>query len=513
MDIIFVNPNSAKEVYQELSADISAIEVPVWSLLLAESCRQKGYSVSILDCDAERLTDAEAIKRIVEQKPRIVAAVTYGQNPNSGTTTFVGTLRLFKKFKTEYPEIKTISIGSYTQALPRSVLVEKSFDFISINEGIYTLHDLLQVTNLDDVSQLEKVRGLGWKDQGFSRLNDNAEIVPTKKMDQEMPGYSWDLLPYKNKPFDLYRAHVWHAEYNDDYRTPFASLYSSLGCYKTCQFCMINSINRTSIKERTTAADSNIMRRWSTEWILKQYEILVEKYGVSTIRLSDELFFVNKHHYLPLLTALIERKYPIRSWAYTRLDSVIDEHLSIFKKSGINWLAPGIEAGNQKIRMEIDKGRFEDVDIRQTIKKIHDSGIWIGANYMVGFENENYKEMEETKALAFELMTENMNVYCASSLPGSPLYYMAKDKGIQFPDTLDGFSFHSYNCLPMSTRYLTAAQVLKFRDDMWHEYFESESYHNLVRRTFGEKAVNFIKNMTKIRLKRKILGDKLDIIP
>ena len=34
-----------------------------------------------------------------------------------------------------------------------------------------------------------------------------------------MPGYAWDLLPYKNKPLDLYRAHFWHAGFDHSKRT------------------------------------------------------------------------------------------------------------------------------------------------------------------------------------------------------------------------------------------------------------------------------------------------------
>ena len=38
-------------------------------------------------------------------------------------------------------------------------------------------------------------------------------------MDKDMPGYAWDLLPYKTKPLDLYRAPMWHAEYDFEKRT------------------------------------------------------------------------------------------------------------------------------------------------------------------------------------------------------------------------------------------------------------------------------------------------------
>ena len=43
-------------------------------------------------------------------------------------------------------------------------------------------------------------------------------------MDIDLPGYAWDLLPFKKEPLDLYRAPMWHAEYDFKKRTPYASL-------------------------------------------------------------------------------------------------------------------------------------------------------------------------------------------------------------------------------------------------------------------------------------------------
>ena len=31
----------------------------------------------------------------------------------------------------------------------------------------------------------------------------SLKLVPNDKMDEHLPGYAWELLPYKDKPFDL----------------------------------------------------------------------------------------------------------------------------------------------------------------------------------------------------------------------------------------------------------------------------------------------------------------------
>src|SRR5437899_5830279 len=103
LDVLFVNPDSSAQAYQDLSKDYSAIETPTWCLLLAQSCRAKGFGVAILDSGAERLTEAEAVKRIAEANARLVCFVVYGQNPNSGTTNMIGATSMCSQFKLGHP--------------------------------------------------------------------------------------------------------------------------------------------------------------------------------------------------------------------------------------------------------------------------------------------------------------------------------------------------------------------------------------------------------------------------
>src|SRR5512138_1310568 len=122
LDVLFVEPDSSARAYQELSKSYAAIETPTWSLMLAQSCRAKGFGAAILDCNAERLADEEAIKRIRDLNPRLVCFVLYGQNPNSGTTNMIGGTRLCARLKESYPEYLTCFVGSHVSALPKEVL-------------------------------------------------------------------------------------------------------------------------------------------------------------------------------------------------------------------------------------------------------------------------------------------------------------------------------------------------------------------------------------------------------
>jgi biofilm PGA synthesis N-glycosyltransferase PgaC len=82
------------------------------------------------------------------------------------------------------------------------------------------------------------------------------------------------------------------------------------------------------------------------------------------------MFFLNKTYYEPLLTGVIERGIPLRTWSYARVDTVRDRYLDLFKKAGVDWLAVGIESADQIIRREVSKGSFQVVNIYDVVKRI-----------------------------------------------------------------------------------------------------------------------------------------------
>jgi radical SAM superfamily enzyme YgiQ (UPF0313 family) len=325
-------------------------------------------------------------------------------------------------------------------------------------------------------------------------------------MDLDLPGYAWDLLPFRHKPMDLYRAHFWHADFNHNLRTPFAAIYTSLGCKFKCDFCMINIVNRVDNTDGVVSAHSPGMRFWSPDFIVKEFDKLAAM-GVETIRISDEMFFLNKNYYEPLLKALVERKHNFRMWSYSRVDTVRAQHLELFKQAGINWLALGVEAANQTIRAEVSKGSFAEVNIKQVSKQIQDSGINIISNYIFGFPDDTIETMQQTLNLALELNTEMANMYPCQALPGSPLYRTALQNKWPLPESYAGYGFLSYESQPLPTRHLSAAQVLQFRDEAWQKYFANPSYLSLVERKFGVEQRQNLEAMAMIKLRRRLLGD------
>jgi len=509
LDVLFINPGNHEEIYQSLANKYTAIETPTWALLLAQSCRSVGYNVQILDVNAERLTLDQAVEKIKQKNPRLICFVVYGQNPNAGTVNMSGTAKLANAIKNAGIKIPVAVVGSYVQSLPVKTLQdEKSIDIIFVNEGVYALRNLLK-ENLENFEKLDHVKGIGFRKNGLPFLTEPERIVPQDKMDTDLPGYAWDLLPYNQKPLDLYRAPMWHSDYIEENRTPYAAIYTSLGCTFKCSFCMINIINRNDNDPIGVASNYSTMRFWSPEFIIKEFDKLFEM-GVKTLRISDEMFLLNQKYYVPLCKLLKERNKnnDLNMWAYSRIDSVRKpENLKLIREAGIKWLALGIESGEKKIRLQATKGNFEDIDIRDVIKMIHDANIEIIANYLFGLPGDTHETMQNTFNLSLELCTLAWNAYPVMALPGSQLYKEAIEKGYDLPQDYSEFSFHSYNTKPLPTEYLTPAEILKFRDQAWFKYHGHLPFLNKIEKKYGSSAQENIEDMTKVSLKRKILGD------
>jgi hypothetical protein len=105
--------------------------------------------------------------------------------------------------------------------------------------------------------------------------------------------------------------------------------------------------------------------------------------------------------------------------------------------------------------------------------------------------------------LAVKLNCEFVNFYSVMAYPGSRLFKVTKGKDL--PDSWDGYSQHSYETKPLSTKCLSSEEVLRFRDNAFNEYFSNKKYLKMMKENFGEKVYKYIIEMTKVKLKRRLL--------
>jgi radical SAM superfamily enzyme YgiQ (UPF0313 family) len=235
--------------------------------------------------------------------------------------------------------------------------------------------------------------------------------------------------------------------------------------------------------------------------VLNEIDLLVNKYNVRNLKIIDELFVLRESHYMTIAEGIIDRGYALNIWAYARVDTVKPENLKVLKKAGVNWLALGIESAVPEVRDGASK-RMLISDIKDVVRRIQGAGIYVIGNYIFGLPHDNFDTMRRTLDMAKELNCEFANFYSAMAYPGSRLYDKAIENNWPLPDSWHGYSQHSYDCRPLPTEYLSPAEVLKFRDDAFHEYFEATKYLNMIECKFGTAVKKHIMSVTARRLKR-----------
>ena len=90
------------------------------------------------------------------------------------------------------------------------------------------------------------------------------------------------------------------------------------------------------------------------------------------------------------------------------------------------------------------------------------------------------------------------------------MHRKAVKNGWALPDSYEGYAFLSYESQPLPTNFLSAAEVLRFRDEAWQKYFTSPAYLSLVEKKFGRAERKNIEEMAAIHLKRRLLGDLIN---
>ena len=496
-ELLIINPGGRLNIYQVLASEFAAIEPPIWAGLLAKYLCNHGHSVDILDANAEDLSPEEVAARVAKSSSLLVAIVVYGHNPSASTQVMLAAGEICKAIKEQNPQQATLLVGGHVAALPERSMQEEACDFVVTGEGPVTLHELM--TQLKGANpDVSAVRGLLYRCNGSIVATPPAPIV--RNIDEKMPGIAWDLLP-----MEKYRSHNWHC-FDGMKRQPYAALYTSLGCPYRCSFCCIQAPFKSGEVASGYPAGANSYRMWSPQSVIAEIDILVKKYGVKNIKFSDELFVLNPTHVDGLCDLIIDRGYDLNIWAYARVDTLKDAMLPKLKKAGITWLALGIESASERVRDDSAKG-FSGSKIKEVVGHIKANGIYIGANYIYGLPEDDIDSMQATLDLAIELNTEWANFNCAMAYPGSQLYQQALKEGWQLPEDWSGYSQYSYNSFPLRTRYLTMSEVLKFRDNAFHEYFTNPRYLEMIRTKFGNEALEHIKGMTQKRLKRKTICD------
>ena len=489
LDVLFVIPAALSQVYQALAKD-HAIEPPAKARFVASGLLRRGYGVDLLDAPITGLLPEAMAAEVFLRKPKLVIIPVYGYNPSSSTHTMPAARAYARAIKDVCPSIPIMMMGTHPAALPERTLRDEPIDFVCVGEGLITAYELLQVLDAGgSESDLDKVRSL-WRLRPDGSLACGFAAPLIDLNEEPVSQEAWRLMDPRN-----YLAHEWQTFYKaPSERGPYANPYSREGCPFSCDFCNIQAPFRDG--ESLLTKTKNSFRDLRPELFVEEVEFLVSEFGVRYLKIPDEMFGAGGHA-LKVADLLAERFGDMLNlWCYYRVDTCQPNHIERLRKAGVRWIGLGIEAANSAVRDGQDKG-FSDDRIHDVVRRLHDTDIEVGANYIFGLHGETRRSMEETRDLAFELNTAFANFYCNQALPGSPQYARAVLAGYPLPARIGGPGWigHSQYAKESEPFFegvgLTPADILQFRDETHIAYYSRSEYTSRIGSNpkFGDVAL------------------------
>jgi anaerobic magnesium-protoporphyrin IX monomethyl ester cyclase len=417
-DLVVIHPNSGDEVYQQLNNELTAVEPPMWTRLIAGYALKHGFSVEIIDAEAENLSADAVAQRAHAAHPLLVAVVVFGHQPSASTQMMPGArkiCRALSEHSKSSVSTPVIAIGGHISALPEDSLRYLECTFACKGEGPVTVVALMRaLKDFDGItwtvpfSQIAaltnlEIPGLVWRYDNTIVVNKEAPLIDTADLDGDV----WHMLP-----MELYRSHNWQCFGDLDKRQPYASIYTSLSCPFNCSFCCIAA---------PFGAAGTGYRLRDPKAVVEEVNRLYTIYGVRTFKIIDEMFVLNAKHVSAICDGIIALGYAheLNFWAYARVDTIKPAMLEKMRAAGIRWLALGIESGSEDVRDTARKSITSD-KIESIVEQIKLTDINVIGNYIFGLPGETQDSMRKTLDLAKTLNCEFANFYCLP--PGSLIY-------------------------------------------------------------------------------------------
>ncbi len=385
--IILVNP-----CYQRSVQAIAQISIgpPLGLAYLAAVLEKEGYPVDIIDANAERLSNEEVIRRVLEFKAEVV-----------GLTAVTPTLHLCCALAGEIKKlprpISTVIGGAHTTSLPKETLQSHpEIDFLITGEGEFILPALLKA--LENKEGLANIRGLCWRESGNIILTAPAENIGDLN---QLPFPSRHLLP------------------NNLYRTPesgrMTSLIAMRGCPAQCIYCAAQVVAGRKLRKR------------SPENVLKEMELCFSAYGVRFFAFLDDTFTFDKSWVHDLCAKIIASgmNRRIRWSCLTRVDNVDLELLKHMKQAGCLKVEFGIESGSPEI-LALLKKNITVEQIKTAFGMAKQAGLSTFGFAMLNAPRETAETISLTKKLILQVDPDFLQLSFATPYPGTELFTLCK---------------------------------------------------------------------------------------
>lgn len=306
----------------------------------------------------------------------------------------------------EYPQIKIIIGGGIITGDPATAMIALEYaDFGVIGEGELTTIELCNAlqSNAHDEA-LSEIAGIIY--------NNNGKFTQTKLREEVKDLDSLPFPDYDGFGLEKY-LEMTPMSINNVIKDRAFFAIGSRSCPFQCTFCF-----------HTTGQK---YRQRSIENLIKEIEMLVEKYNVSHIMFTDELF-ARKKERVQIIEEL-SRKLNITWSASFRVDDINEELIELLKHGRCISMNLGLESASNKVLKSMRKNTtIEQID--KALQLIYKAGIPTAGNFIFGDIEEDIETVTETLNYWESHREYNISLAYINVYPGTYLYKYALRNGI-----------------------------------------------------------------------------------
>ena len=266
-------------------------------------------------------------------------------------------------------------------------------DYVVIGEGELPMEQLVTGKPLSGIA------GIGYRDKkGRIRTNPRVFIK------------NLDSIPFPNREiFDLskYKRSI-DGE-------PAIHLVTLRNCPYNCAFCDKNMVGRK-------------VRFRSVSNVIEEIDLYREK-GYNSFVIYDDIFTLISKRITEFCIAAKERGIKWRCWS--RTDLINKEKLTIMKDAGLTSITYGVESGDDRILLNINK-KTTVADNRAALLTAKEVGVPVRCSLMYGCPGETMSSLKNTINLIKETQPDEWNLAVFRPIPGSAIWNNPSSFGISF---------------------------------------------------------------------------------
>ncbi|HEY4716357.1 MAG TPA: radical SAM protein [bacterium] len=438
--------------------------LPLGFVYIAGALRDAGFEPVIYDAMSEFHNHEEIRKRILDEKPDVVATTAFTAAVNDS-------LKILSDAKDIDERIVTVIGGIHPTFLYRDILSRCPFvDFAVRGEGEITFVELLDCLNSG--KNLQKVKSIAyWSDGG-------TVVTPARAFIENLDNLSpaWDLINWK-----IYNYRVKE-------NSTLAIVSSSRGCTQGCLFCSQQVFWKKTWRAR------------SAKNFVDELVSLRERFSVNVAMICDEFPTSDRIRWELILDQLIERRPGIDLLMETRVDDIVRDEsiMGKYRDAGISHIYVGVESVDQKTLNEFNKN-IKVEESKKAIDIINRHGMISETSFVLGMPGDTLESIKNTLELAKHYNPDMAFFLAIAPWPYSEIYTTLKPY-------IFTYDYSKYNLIePVITPENMTVDELKECLLKTTEEFFKWKFQNLGK--LSPEKQEFMKKVMKILIKYSYLGE------